>query len=184
MSAFSPDRNLWYQINKLTSGKIETTSSMIATSLYAGNGTYGAAFFTTTDTKEPGQKWNFFPVGTGSYVLRSSNSGPHAYFDVEPIVNVPRMVNASLTTNGSLWDIISWGDGTFYFTNHAVGVDLHLVVNSKFQLEFGKGDTTLRDVQSFVFNQTVPVAINDIAYSSIDVSITGWGLGSDFNDNI
>lgn len=177
MSAFSPDKNIWYQINKLTSGKIETTSSMVATSLYANNATQGASFFTTTDSKETGQKWNFFPVGTGSYALRTSNS-PHAYLDVDPVVKIPRMANASIMTNGSIWDITSWGDGTYYLTNHAVGVEWHLVVNSKFQLELGKGDTTLKDAQSFVFNQTAGVAINDVAYSSIDVSITGWGVWS------
>lgn len=178
MSSFSPDKNTWYQINKLTSGKVGTAFSMVATPLFSGEkATTGSAFFSNTDfAKEPGQKWNFFPVvGTASYALRTSRS-PHVYLDIDE-KNTPRMVNATLRTNGSLWEITSWADGTgtYYITNNAVGSDLHMLVNIDSQLSFGKKEVTLRDVQSFVFNQTAPLAINDVAYSSIDV---GYSLES------
>lgn len=157
MSPAFPDKNVWYVIKQISTGN----------TLFANE---TAAAFQGPDLQDPGQLWNIFPAGTGTYVLRTYRSS-HIYLDVDTASTpvVPYMTDFSRATNGTFWVITSWGNGGYYLTNQAIGVGWNMMLNDLTHLSFGKSDTVPKEAQNFGF-EGYPLAINNVAYSSIDVS--------------
>lgn len=118
------DPTVWYNIT------VPGTSLVSSNALYANNGTTGSVYLNYTLSNV--NSWQFYPIGGGSqYVLRTQALGPNATMESvsEPGQSISLQMQAGPITNVSLWSITPWGDGSYYFTNAALGNDSHLDIN-------------------------------------------------------
>lgn len=77
------------------------------------------------------------------------------------------MRNSTLSDDSMFWNIILWGDGTFFFTNAASGTAWHLDVKPNSIMVMSSNITAPQDRQRFTFNQLR--IIDDESFSSVVV---------------
>lgn len=134
----------------------------------------GAVFFHTTNTSNPEEQWNFFPVGDGTYVLRTKASGPGGYLGAAVNLNettagntIPIMTNITLADNSIHWRINPWGDGTFWLRNGVNGTSWRLNVKEDSLMSMSSNITGDQPGQKFEFNALG--TIGDQRFSTIGV---------------
>lgn len=173
MANFDP--NHWQQINISPNGEnTGAGQSMDGSVLFTKQGS-GSVFFTDTKTSAAEQLWQIFTFNSSYYVLRTQGSGPGGYMNTglnpnesTPGKTVPQMANYSISDNSMFWQIIPWGDGTFYFTNAANGTTWHLAIKPNSLMVMTSNITSPQDAQRFSFTQMG--TIDDARFSSVVVS--------------
>ncbi|KAL5117566.1 hypothetical protein ACEQ8H_004459 [Pleosporales sp. CAS-2024a] len=134
MAGLSFDTNQWYQMYL---GDDKNGQSFIGTSLYTGSGTKGAVFLKPSNTSDPVQRWQVFPVtvnDTMMYTFRSNDAGPTGFLathftpDEETEGKTrPAMFRGDVAIDyNAFWSIGSWGDGTWFLTNAANGTNYRM----------------------------------------------------------
>jgi len=121
-----PYANVWYNIT-------EPGTSLVSSSiLYNNSGTTGSVYLNYTSSNV--HSWQFYPIGGGSqYILRTQALGPNATMQtVSQGGEIVVQMQSGPITNASLWSMTTWGtgDGTYYFTNEAIGNGSYMDTNA------------------------------------------------------
>jgi hypothetical protein len=171
---------MWYTLYPASNTSVALHGSNLT------NGAAGATYF--APVKSSGaellqQQWQFYQHND-SYVLRTKGSGPNTYLVAgtpngsAPIDiagnTVPSMRGAETVDNSMFWQITSWKDGNFYFTNGANGTDWHLQLRPANNagislLAMSSNITGSQPQQEFKWKQQ-GTKIDDQNFSTIDVS--------------
>jgi hypothetical protein len=171
------DSNQWYML--YMNEREDENSYLLGTGLFWKNSTAGAVLFQNNKLDSASYKWQFFPINSTTYVIRTGESGSngflHAPFD-PTVTNVGRttaaMVRGNVSDSSVYWNVTPWGNGTFYLTNVANGTAWHLSKNDNSGVWMTSNITAPQPRQQWVFKAVS--SINNPAFSTVNVS---WQQG-------
>lgn len=166
------DTNAWYQINVTRF----TGLSLRGTVLYDKDHKAGAAFYTTSNTSDPSQYWQFYPYNASVYLLRCKTPGSKAYLGATQTTNKgvtgntsPYVADYSISDASMFWTVEPWGDGTYYLWNLGNGSDWRMNVLQTALLAMDSNITSEQSGEHFSF--TTLGAIDADRYSTVSVSL-------------
>ncbi|CAI6334521.1 unnamed protein product [Periconia digitata] len=182
------DQNSWYHLYH----KNESSNAMVGTILYDKTKDAGAVYSALFNTSDTRQFWQFYPIDSEYYVLRSQQGGAEAVLgtglnDVEdtPGGLRPRMTRINANDDSIYWKLTPSGDGSFYFSNkrnqtswrlaRKQGVDAKMIMDSNIE---GKSD-----LQRWRYEK-LDTSINNSKFSSLPFPIassTTSSSGSTFS---
>jgi hypothetical protein len=175
MAAPKFDTNQWYQIYL---GEDKNGQSLVGTSLYTGSGTKGAVFLSPSNTTQPVQKWQIFPVTvneTTLYTLRSKDSGSNGFLGTQYTPDEetegktrPAMYRGDVASDNVYWSFGSWGDGTWYLSSPSNGTNYRMNKKNNGIMAMSPNVTAPQNGQRYSF--ATIAQINDVKYSSVNVS--------------
>jgi hypothetical protein len=172
------DINQWYQI--YYGDEQDGGQSLVGTSLYTGSGAKGAVFLSPSNTSQPVQRWQIFPVTVNSsalYTLRSKDAGPNAFLGTQYTPDEetegktrPAMFRGDVAGDNVYWAFGSWGDGTWYLTSASMGPKYRMNKKNNGIMAMSPNITAPQNGERYSF--ATIAKIDDIKYSSVNVSLS------------
>ncbi|KAF1961903.1 hypothetical protein CC80DRAFT_436314 [Byssothecium circinans] len=130
MANFNPNR--WYHVFPNQDPK----TGLVGTSLFKDK-VAGSVFYSGANVTRREQQWQFYPIDSEYYVLRTSEGGPEGFLgatisanETSPGHTRARMTRGNVLDDSVYWKIEPWKDGTFFMWNKRNESSWHLGKNA------------------------------------------------------
>ncbi|PSN71459.1 hypothetical protein BS50DRAFT_570815 [Corynespora cassiicola Philippines] len=159
------DPNIWYRVTTAAAMEFQLSMAARAPQIDQSGRTI---FFEGSNNNLRDQQWQFSPVNSFTFLLRTKASGRYGFMtaDTENVCDeiVIRSYKDTPTNTAALWMILPWGDGTFYLSNQMCGEAIHLDFKATGGISLSRNITQPQPGQAFSFVKVGE--INDPIFST------------------